>query len=130
MPLRYNMAEMNWVSLQFYIHILYNDRRTKFIEASKGIREKKLLEASKSPCNESGCISIIQLLHRHKLRLICRKQSHDAARQVETPSKRTIFVPRHNYHVTSVLTSCCSMTAKQENDIVCSLWADLGEALF
>ena len=40
MPLRCNMAEMNWVSVQFDIHILYNDRRTKFIEASIGIREK------------------------------------------------------------------------------------------
>ena len=26
MPLRYNMAEMNWVSLQFDIHILYNEK--------------------------------------------------------------------------------------------------------
>ena len=52
------MAEMNWVSLQFDIHILYNDRRTKFIEASIGIREKKLLEASKSPCND--CLDSFQ----------------------------------------------------------------------
>ena len=45
-----------------------------------------------------------------KLRWICRKHSNDVARQVETPSKRTIFVSRqiylvarHNFHVVSVV---------------------------
>ena len=46
-----------------------------------------------------------------KLRWICRKHSDDVARQVETPSKRTIFVARHNFNVASVVT----MTAKQVN---------------
>ena len=39
-----------------------------------------------------------------KLRWICCKHSSDVARQVEKPSKRTIFVARHNYHVASVVT--------------------------
>ena len=55
-----------------------------------------------------------------KLRWICRKDSKDVTRQVETPSKRTIFVAqqiylvgRHNFHVASVVT--LYMTAKQVN---------------
>ena len=36
----------------------------------------------------------------------------------------------HNVHVLSVVTLYSTMTAKQEDDIVCSFWANLGEALF
>ena len=49
------MAETNWVSLQFDRHIQKNkdnDRRIKFIEASIGIRGKKLLESFESPCDD------------------------------------------------------------------------------
>ena len=39
-----------------------------------------------------------------KLRWVCHKHSSDVARQVETPSKRTTFVVRHDFHVALVVT--------------------------
>ena len=39
-----------------------------------------------------------------QLRWICRKHAYDVPRHVETLSKRTIFVARHNFHVASVVT--------------------------
>ena len=45
-----------------------------------------------------------QVVLCRKLRWICRKRSNDVARQIETTSKRTIFIARHNFHVASVVT--------------------------
>ena len=39
------------------------------------------------------------VVHCRKPRWICRKHSNDVARQVETPSKSTIFVVRHDFYV-------------------------------
>ena len=39
-------------------------------------------------------------------------------------------VREHNFHLVPVVTLYSTMTAKHENDIVCSFWANLGEALF
>ena len=70
-----------------------------------------------------------QVVLCRKLRWICRKHSNDVARQAETPSKRTIFfarqiyvVPRHNFHVTSVVTlyhDC--KTSKHSNKCIFNL---------
>ena len=50
------------------------------------------------------------------LRWICRKYSNDIVRQVETPSKRTIFVARHNFHSHRWLRY--TVTAKQVNSAI------------
>ena len=56
-------------------------------------------------------VTLGQIVLCRKLTWICRKHSNDVARQVETPSKRTIFVERqiylaarHTFHVASVVT--------------------------
>ena len=51
-------------------------------------------------------------------KVICRKHSNDVARQVEVPSKRTIFVARQI--ITFMLHQWLgyTMTAKQVNDAI------------
>ena len=62
-----------------------------------------------------------QVVLCRKLRWICRKHSNDVARQVETQSKRTIFVSRDKFILSRDITFMSrrwlryTMTAKQVN---------------
>ena len=65
-----------------------------------------------SKCDREPGFDVIlgQAVFCHKLRWICHKHSSDVPQQVETPSKRTIFVAeqiylvtQHNFHVASVV---------------------------
>ena len=49
------------------------------------------------------------------------KHSNSFMRQVETPSKRTIFVARHNFHVASVMLYHDRKTSKCCNRCIVSL---------